>query len=228
MATENYVFGAFITNLEKYTEGELVGEWVGFPTTYEHLEKVMNKIGKSFSNVELVTDYDSKIGGMFELIGEYVNLDELNYLANKLKELSDTDLKNYEAALEYESFDNIQSLINLTDNLKNYPYYPEVTSEEDLGRYIIDKSRVIDVGEDIIAYFDFEAYGRDVSINEGGMFTKNGYISGPNGTFTEYYDGKKENIPSEYRVTSEHEQSDKTQNIESEKSNRPPMLGISR
>lgn len=27
------VFDAFITNLGKYNEGELIGEWVGFPVT---------------------------------------------------------------------------------------------------------------------------------------------------------------------------------------------------
>ena len=33
-------FEAFITNLGKYNEGELVGEWVKFPTTSEELQKV--------------------------------------------------------------------------------------------------------------------------------------------------------------------------------------------
>ena len=30
---KDYPFAAFITNLGKYNEGELVGEWVKFPTT---------------------------------------------------------------------------------------------------------------------------------------------------------------------------------------------------
>ena len=29
---KDYPFAAFITNLGKYNEGELVGEWVKFPT----------------------------------------------------------------------------------------------------------------------------------------------------------------------------------------------------
>ena len=33
-------FEAFITNLGKYNEGALVGEWVKFPTTAEELQKV--------------------------------------------------------------------------------------------------------------------------------------------------------------------------------------------
>ena len=42
---KDYPFAAFITNLGKYNEGELVGEWVKFPTTAEELKKVFDRIG---------------------------------------------------------------------------------------------------------------------------------------------------------------------------------------
>ena len=38
-------FEAFITNLGKYNEGVLVGEWAKFPTTAEELQKVFERIG---------------------------------------------------------------------------------------------------------------------------------------------------------------------------------------
>ncbi len=38
-------FEAFVTNLGKYNEGELVGEWVKFPTTEEEMQKVFERIG---------------------------------------------------------------------------------------------------------------------------------------------------------------------------------------
>ena len=34
-------FEAFVTNLGKYNEGELVGEWVKFPTTEEEMQKLV-------------------------------------------------------------------------------------------------------------------------------------------------------------------------------------------
>lgn len=40
---KDYPFAAFITNLGKYNEGELVGKWVKFPTTTE-LKKVFERI----------------------------------------------------------------------------------------------------------------------------------------------------------------------------------------
>ena len=38
------LFQAFITNLTKYTEGDLVGEWVSFPTDRETIQGVFQRI----------------------------------------------------------------------------------------------------------------------------------------------------------------------------------------
>lgn len=42
---EKVPFRGFITNLGKYTEGELVGRWIDFPTTKGKLADVLSKIG---------------------------------------------------------------------------------------------------------------------------------------------------------------------------------------
>lgn len=82
-------FEAYITNLGKYNEGELVGEWVKFPTTSEELQKVFERIGigskDDFGNPYeewFISDYDCYVNGLYEKLGEYENLDELNYLAS--------------------------------------------------------------------------------------------------------------------------------------------------
>ena len=63
-------FEAFITNLGKYNEGELVGEWVKFPTTSEELQKVFERIGigskDDFGNPYeewFISDYDCYVMG---------------------------------------------------------------------------------------------------------------------------------------------------------------------
>ena len=63
---KDYPFAAFITNLGKYNEGALVGEWVKFPTTAEELKKVFERIGigakDDFGQTYeewFITDYDS-------------------------------------------------------------------------------------------------------------------------------------------------------------------------
>ena len=53
--------------------------------------------------------------------------------------------------------------------------------------------------EDIINYFDFEAYGRDMRLNEGGHFAPGGYLTRVSNNFVELYHGI-ENIPAKHRV----------------------------
>ena len=43
-SNKDYPFAAFITTLGKYNAGELVGEWVKFPTTAEELKEVFKRI----------------------------------------------------------------------------------------------------------------------------------------------------------------------------------------
>jgi len=40
------VISAFITNLGKYNEGELVGKWHGFPTTKDEVNQTLKRLDK--------------------------------------------------------------------------------------------------------------------------------------------------------------------------------------
>ena len=201
-------FEAFITNLGKYNEGELVGEWVKFPTTSEELQKVFERIGigskDDFGNPYeewFISDYDCYVDGLYEKLGEYENLDELNYLASKLDELDDHDYNHFQAAMQISDYTgSIKDVINLIDNLDKYEIYPRVESNADLGHYYIEELGMMEVPDYLADYIDYEAYGRDVAINEMGQFTDYGYVRDTQESFTEYYDGDRENIPDEYRV----------------------------
>lgn len=201
-------FEAFITNLGKYNEGELVGEWVKFPTTSEELQKVFERIGigskDDFGNPYeewFISDYDCYVDGLYEKLGEYENLDELNYLASKLDELDDHDYNHFQAAMQISDYTgSIKDVINLIDNLDKYEIYPGVESNADLGHYYIEELGMMEVPDYLADYIDYEAYGRDVAINEMGQFTDYGYVRDTPESFTEFYDGDRENIPDEYRV----------------------------
>ena len=169
-------FEAFITNLGKYNEGALVGEWVKFPTTAEELQKVFERIGigskDDFGHPYeewFITDYDCYVDGLYEMLGEYENLDELNYLASKLEELDDHDYEHFQAAMQVSDYTgSVKDLINLIDNLDKYEIYPGVDDYSDLGRYYIDEVGVMEIPEHLANYIDYEAYGRDVAIDEMG------------------------------------------------------------
>ena len=57
------------------------------------------------------------------------------------------------------------------------------------------------VPEHLIDYIDYEAYGRDVRINDGGHFAPGGYVADNHSSFVELYSGR-DDIPDEHRVFS--------------------------
>ena len=205
---KDYPFAAFITNLGKYNEGELVGEWVKFPTTAEEMKEVFKRIGigqkDDFGNPYeewFITDYDCYVDGLYDKLGEYENLDELNYLASKLDEMSDSEYAQFQAGMEMgDHCGSLQEIINLTENLDCYEVYPNIEDYDDLGRYYIEELEVMQVPEHLQNYIDYEAYGRDVAMDENGSFTDQGYVRDTGDRFCEYYDGERGSIPDEYRV----------------------------
>ena len=205
---KDYPFAAFITNLGKYNEGELVGEWVKFPTTAEELKEVFKRIGigqkDDFGQPYeewFITDYDCYVDGLYSKLGEYENLDELNYLASKLDEMSESEYAQFQAGMEMgDHCGSLQEIINLTENLDCYEVYPNIEDYDDLGRYYIEELDVMQVPEHLQNYIDYEAYGRDVALEENGTFTDQGYVRDTGDSFHEYYDGERGSIPDEYRV----------------------------
>ena len=140
--------------------------------------------------------------GLYDLLGEYANLDELNYLASKLDDMSQDEYERFQAAMEIgDHTDSIQELINLTENLDCYDVYPDIHDHDDLGRYYIEELDAMQVPEHLRNYIDYEAYGRDIALEESGQFTDLGYVRDTGDRFDEVYDRHRESIPWEYRVT---------------------------
>lgn len=210
---KDYPFAAFITNLGKYNEGELVGEWVKFPTAHDELQKVFERIGIGSADdfgqpyeEWFITDYDCYVGNLYDKLGEYENLDELNYLASKIDEMDRSEYNQFLAAMDIgDHSSSLQDIINLTENLDCYDIYPDIEDEYDLGYYYIQEAGIYDLESmgQLANYIDYEHFGRDVSLDEVGYFTEFGYVRDTGSSFSEIYDGNRENIPEEYRVMSD-------------------------
>ena len=124
---------------------------------------------------------------MTEHLSEYSHPDELNYLGKLLEMQFDDDREKFIAAIEYgDHTDSLQDIINLAQNLDCYWGYPSVHNEEEYGHYLVDELEEPELPEEAKKYFMYEEYGRDASINDGGMFTEQGYIYNNRNTFTEW------------------------------------------
>ena len=54
--------------------------------------------------------------------------------------------------------------------------YPDVATDRDLGEYVVEELGVELSKETLQNYFDYEKYGRDVRLEEGGSFVDKGYF----------------------------------------------------
>ena len=196
------VFEAYITNLGKYAEGQLVGETLKFPATTEEVQSLLKNIGVDGVRYEefFITAFDGDVMGLYDYLTEYENLDELNHLAHLISELDGDEIETLEAALNKgDHTSSVTDIINLVHNLDCYDLHPGVTDDETLGRIYVEDMEAIDVPEHLLNYFDYEAYGRDIRLEEDGHFAPGGYVLNNGGQFIEHYHGI-EDIPDEHKV----------------------------
>lgn len=193
------LFEAHITNLGKYNEGVLAGEPLAFPTSPQAVQALLKDIGVDGIRYEEIFIASYELGGLPELsgcLGEYESLDELNHLACLLSEMPPDDLAKFSAALSMGTHtSDLADIINLAENLDCFEFYPDIESEDDLGRYYTED---LPIPAELKDYVDYEAYGRDASTNEDGHFSPGGYIVRTD-DLKEIYHGI-EDIPKEHKV----------------------------
>lgn len=172
----------YLTNLGKYNEGELIGEWVSLPISHDELQLCLQRIQVDGAHYEeyFMTDYDSDITGLTKVLSEYESIKTLNQLAMQVSELGENDVELFSAVIE-TGLDASSScdIINLINNLSSYRLLSDVHDESDLGYYWIEESGCYDLSVlgDLAYYIDYEKFGRDIVLQENGTFSSKGYIS---------------------------------------------------
>ena len=167
----------YIANLGKYNEGFLVGEWVDLPITEEELEEVYGRIGISSEPDEDGCIYEETAIHDFETdlpikVGEWDDILQLSEALEVFDDLDEWQRETAEAILEAGYHDDIFEAV---ENLDRFMLISEVSDNYDLGYYFYE-SGCIEIPEHLINYFDFEAYGRDISFD--GTWTENGFLMG--------------------------------------------------
>lgn len=117
------VFEAYITNLGKYAEGQLVGETLKFPATTEEVQSLLKNIGVDGVRYEefFITAFDGNVMGLYDYLTEYENLDELNHLAHLISELDSDEIETLEAALN-KGDHILPSRKQTTSLMMNFPH----------------------------------------------------------------------------------------------------------
>ena len=166
----------FLTNLGRYNEGYLMGEWVKLPVPEDKLEEVLARIGINKHYEEyFITDYESLFPNLH--ICEYSSISDLNELAERIEELADYDYEKLAAVLESESCLSIAEILAIIEDLDSFDLLTKVDSDEALGEYYAECCCIFqNVPEHIQRYFDYEAYGRDIRLELNCCFTSLGVV----------------------------------------------------
>lgn len=166
----------FLTNLGKYNEGYLVGEWLKLPIDEDDLECVLARIGITDEYGEyFITDFESMFSNLH--INEYSSISDLNALAARLDSLADYDLEKLAAVLESESNTSISDVIELIDDLDSFDLLEGIDSDYDIGEYFAEECFLLHgIPDSVARYFDYESYGRDIRMESNCCVTSFGLI----------------------------------------------------
>ena len=171
----NSIISGYITNLGKYNDGFLIGEWIDFPISDEDLAAVLKRIGISSEPDEngryyeeyFFTDWDSSISGLAADFGEYPNISRINEIAEKIEEYGDLA----EAVIEAFGVDD------LMDNEADDYIIWSAEDDYDLGEAVAETTGILEnAPAELSNYFNFEAYGRDYRLETNGGWCADGYI----------------------------------------------------
>ena len=165
----------FLTNLGKYNEGCLMGEWGKLPVPEDKLEAVLHRIGINDQYSEyFISDYESLFSNLY--ISEYASIAEVNELAERIEGLADQDYDKLAAVLECESSMSIAEMLEVIDELDSFDLIADISTEEDLGEYYLEDI-FYGVPDTVLRYIDTQRLGRDIHLENGnGTFTSYGYL----------------------------------------------------
>ena len=154
----------YITDLQAYNEGHLVGSWYQLPMNEDLLaESVENELqrGKEICESEqfheeyFITDYECE----YMEVSEYANLDDLNDIAEKMEDLSSYDMKKFKALMS-EGYDFEYSF----NNYEDVEIYEE-TNMNELAEQFVEDGLFGDIPKSLINYIDYDAIERDLSMD---------------------------------------------------------------
>ncbi|MFS9314658.1 antirestriction protein ArdA [Streptococcus infantis] len=131
------------------------------------IEELAERFGYEGQEIEVTFD---SIEGLPDLNCERLNLDLANELAEKLEDVDEDIVLSF---IESNSSDP-KELLNA--EFDDCSLYADVSTDRELGEYIVDDMGVELSREQLERYFDYEKYGRDVRLEEGGSFVDRGYF----------------------------------------------------
>ena len=105
------------------------------------------------------------------------SLDALNALCQAVEPLNTEERRKLEAVVLMTHPQCAGEVRQLAENLDQFEFAPDVQTLEDYGRFMIQESGHFEYDENLERFYDYRLYGEIHSREDGGVFTKLGYVA---------------------------------------------------
>ena len=158
---ETASLSVYVANLEEYVKGNLVGDWISLPIEESDWKDFLKTIG----NPEEIAihDYENNSGLDGLKIGEYMSLNELNGLCERIERMKRIDICGIDTfnAL-YEALGDFEQALSCYE-AEGYICYGGMTIEEVAREYI--ENDWYDIPAYLENYIDYKAFARDMLLD---------------------------------------------------------------
>lgn len=145
-------------------------KWISLPCEKEDLSEVYNGICLDFqSSLPMITE---------EYFSDMKLIDELNYLAQKLSELSKTDFVKLKAVMEAENKHEIYEAFYCIRDLNEYEFDINVSDQSEFGRAYLTRNLPENFDISMLESVDLFDFGQGILSHNHGEVTSYGAISG--------------------------------------------------
>ena len=154
----------YIANLGKYNEGVLQGAWFALPVDFDF---VAEKIGLNNEYEEYaIHDFESPFD-----IPEYISIDALNDMYNKLCEIEEYGIEESDIEILISEMGGLDELYNNLENIENHG---RISFDDYAYDFLYEQLCAADIDSWIMNYIDYEKFARDLRIE--GQFVEGGNL----------------------------------------------------
>lgn len=165
----------------------LLNHGTGHEGVYLRLPATPGDIGAAFGMLEqlgtgpvTIFDVECPIPNVRQYIrnadiNDQDTFDKLQKLAQDIDAMDREERRIFSGALENESINGLDDMLEIAEHLDGYVVLPNVNNDTDLGRFLVD-SGFKECPDDMQAYLNFEAIGRDYRSEHGGAYGYGGYV----------------------------------------------------
>ena len=179
---QKWIAETCIMELEIGTKGAEAAnahEWVQLPASRIKLERAMLRAGiASCGEMQmLVTDsrFPDEVDCTLDV--EHGSLFELNRLCHACSGFKEQDFKKLGAVCQMAKPACAANIRQLTENLDQFDFAPNVHTPEELGKYMIQQSGHYEYDENLEDFYNYGDYGVKRMLQEDGVFVDRGYVS---------------------------------------------------